>query len=158
MEVLTKVVDGRRSAPLASRLVHLASASAILLVMFAVLGVALAAAAEAPARAESLGRLRSLGLGRPGVRRVLLGELVSPVLVGAVAGLLLGAGSALVMFGSLSLELVTGQSSTPGLVVPWWTAATVVVLVGTAALIARVEADRVGRLPLAALLRGGDQR
>jgi len=158
VEVLTNVVDSRRSAPLASGLVHLAIASAILLLVFAVLGVVLAAAAEAPARAESLGRLRSLGLGRPGVRRVLLGELVSPVLVGAVAGLVLGVGSAVAMFGSLSLELVTGQSSTPGLVVPWWTAATVVLLVGTAVLIARAEADRVGRMPLAALLRGGDQR
>ena len=35
---------------------------------------------------------------------------------------------------------------------------TVVVLVVTAVLIARVEAARVGRTPLATLLRGGDQR
>ncbi|KAA1397260.1 FtsX-like permease family protein [Aeromicrobium ginsengisoli] len=158
VDVLTDVVDARRSAPLASGLVRLAVASAVLLLMFAVLGVALAAAAEAPVRAESLGRLRSLGLGRLDVRRVLLGELVSPVVVGAVAGVVLGAGAAVVMFGSLSLELITGQSATPGLVVPWWTSLTVVGLVGTAMLIAVAEAARVGRLPLAALLRGGDQR
>ena len=80
VDVLSHVTDDRRSAPLASGLVDLARASSLLLIVFAVLGVALAAAAEAPTRAESLGRLRSLGLGRRDVRRVLLGELVTPVL------------------------------------------------------------------------------
>ncbi|KQV74211.1 hypothetical protein ASC61_03865 [Aeromicrobium sp. Root344] len=158
VDVLTDVVEARRTAPLASGLVRLAVASALLLLLFAVLGVALAAAAEAPARAESLGRLRSLGLGHLDVRRVLLGELVSPVLVGAVAGVVLGVGAAVTMFGSLSLQLVTGQSATPSLVVPWWAGTTALVLVGTAMLIAIAEAGHVRRLPLAALLRGGDQR
>ncbi len=158
VDVLSHVTDDRRSAPLASGLVDLARASSLLLIVFAVLGVALAAAAEAPTRAESLGRLRSLGLGRRDVRRVLLGELVTPVLLGAVVGLVLGIGAALVMFGPMSLELVTGQTSAPTLVVPWWTAMTVGVLVVTAVLIARVEAGRVSRTPLATLLRGGDQR
>jgi putative ABC transport system permease protein len=139
-------------------LVDLALVSSLLLIAFAILGVAVAAAAEAPKRAESLGRLRSLGMGRRGVRRVLLGELVTPVLVGALAGVAIGIGIALTMFGPLSLELVTGQSSEPAVVVPWWTGLAVVVLVVTALLIARAEAGRVGRTRLATLLRGGDQR
>lgn len=157
VDVLADVLDDRRSAPLASALVHLALASSLLLLLFAILGVALAAAVEAPPRAESLGRLRSLGLGHLGVRRVLLGELIAPVLVSSLAGLVLGIGAALSMFGPLSLELVTGQSSAPDLVVPWWTVLTVVVLLVTVLVIARVEAARVGRTPLAALLRGGDR-
>jgi putative ABC transport system permease protein len=158
VDTLANVLDKRRSAPLASALVHLALASSLLLILFAMLGVALAAAAEAPPRAESLGRLRSLGLGRFDVRRVLLSELMAPVLISSLAGLVLGVGAALTMFGPLSLELVTGQSSAPDLVVPWWTVLTVVVLVVTVLVIARIEAARVARTPLAVLLRGGDRR
>ncbi|MDX6277381.1 MAG: putative transport system permease protein [Nocardioidaceae bacterium] len=158
VDVLADVLHDRRSAPLAAGLVHLALASSLLLVLFAVLGVALAAAAEAPPRAESLGRLRSLGLGRFDVRRVLIGELITPVLVGSLAGLALGIGAALTMFGPLSLELVTGQSSAPDLVVPWWTVLAVIGLIVSVLVIAVNEAGRIGRTPLAALLRGGDRR
>lgn len=72
--------------------------------------------------------------------------------------LALGIACALTMFSTLSLELVTGQSTEPALVVPWWTGLTIVVLVVMAFLIARAEAGRVGRTQLAALLRGGDRR
>jgi putative ABC transport system permease protein len=41
---------------------------------------------------------------------------------------------------------------------PWWTVLTVIVLVITVVVIAITEAARVGRTPLAALLRGGDRR
>jgi putative ABC transport system permease protein len=158
VDTLTGVLDKRRSAPLASGLVHLALVSSLLLILFAVLSVTLAAAAGAPPRAESLGRLRSLGLDRVGVRRVLLGELIAPVLVSSLAGFALGIGSAVTMFGPLSLELITGQSSAPTLVVPWWTVLTIIVLVVTVLTVARVEAARVSRTPLAELLRGGDRR
>ena len=86
-----------------------------------------------------------------------MAELVAPVVVGAVAGVVLGIGAALLMFGPLSLELVTGQGAPPDLVVPWWTGLTVVVLVATAWLVARREASQVARTPLAVLLRGGDR-
>jgi putative ABC transport system permease protein len=157
VDVLADVLDQRRSAPLASGLVDLAIVSSVLLAVFAVLGVVIAAASDAPPRAESLGRLRSLGVDDAGLRRVLAGELVVPVLVGSVAGLVLGVGAAVLMFGPLSLQLVTGQVSTPDLVVPWWTAISVVVLVTTAWLVARREASRLARTPLAVLLRGGDR-
>jgi putative ABC transport system permease protein len=84
-------------------------------------------------------------------------ELVTPVLVGGLAGLVLGIGAALLMFGPLSLELVTGQDSRPALVVPWWSALPVVALAATAGLVARREASRVAGTPLAVLLRGGDR-
>jgi putative ABC transport system permease protein len=47
----------------------------------------LGASLDAPARATALGRLRSLGLADPDVRRVLAGELVAPVLAGVPTGL-----------------------------------------------------------------------
>ena len=56
------VLAARRAAPLADGLVRLAVASSALLLLFAVLGVAMSAAAKTVPRGASLGRLRSLGL------------------------------------------------------------------------------------------------
>jgi putative ABC transport system permease protein len=158
VELLADVVAARRRAPLASGLVHLAVAAAALLLLLTVLGLALAAALEAPARAESLGRLRSLGLAHGELRRVLAGELLTPVVVGSVAGLLLGIGCALTTLGHLSLERVTGQTTTPELVVPWWTVLTVAVLVVAVLVRTLLESSRLRRTALADLLRGGDRR
>ena len=126
--------------------------------VLAVLGVVLGAALEAPARAESLGRLRSLGLGHASLRRVLGGELLVPVLVASVGGLVLGVGCALATLGHLALELVTGQTTTPDLVVPWWVTLTVAALVVAVAVLTQRESSRLRRAALAQLLRGGDQR
>jgi putative ABC transport system permease protein len=158
VDLYTEVRDARRDAPLASGLVHLAVASSVLLLLFALLGVVLGAAAEAPPRATSLGRLRSLGLRRTELWRVLAGELMVPVVVGAVAGLLLGLGSSLAMFGSMSLELVTGQTSPPRPALPWWTLVVVAVLVVAVLAITQVESGRLRRASLAQLLRRGDSR
>jgi putative ABC transport system permease protein len=158
VELLDDVLSARRSAPLAAGLVHLSIAFSALLLLLAVLGVALAAAVEAPARAESLGRLRSLGLGQAELRRVLGGELLAPVLVGAVAGFVLGVGCALTTLGPLSLELVTGQTTAPRLVVPWWTVLTVAVLVVAVLVTTQLESSRLRRAALAELLRSGDRR
>ncbi|MEI5676123.1 MULTISPECIES: FtsX-like permease family protein [unclassified Nocardioides] len=144
----------RRDAPLAAGLVRLAVATSALLLLLAVLGVVLAAAAEAPARGESLGRLRALGLGDRELRRVLGAELVVPVAVAALAGLALGVGASAATFGSLSLERITGQTTAPDLVLPWWTVLAVVVLVGAVLVVARVEWRRLRRRSLAGLLRG----
>lgn len=157
VDVLADVLDRRRSAPLASALVDLAIVSSLLLAVFAVLGVIISAAADAPPRAESLGRLRSLGVGGADIRRVLVSELVIPVMVGSLVGLVLGLGAAVLMFGPLSLQLVTGQTSAPALVVPRWTVLTIVGLATTAWLVARREASQVAGTPLAVLLRGGDR-
>jgi len=158
VELLDDVLAARRDAPLASGLVHLAVAVSALLLLLAVLGVVLGAALEAPARAESLGRLRSLGLGRAELWRLLAGELLTPVVVGSVAGLLLGLGCALTSLGSLELEKVTGEAGSPDLVVPWWAGLTLVVPLAAALLTTQVEARRLRRTGLARLLRAGDQR
>jgi putative ABC transport system permease protein len=135
-------LDLRREAPLPAALVVLA-----------VLGVVLAAAAEAPPREESLGRLRSLGLPDADLRRVLAGEVAMPVALATVAGLVLGGVAALATFGSLSLDLVTGQQGSPALVVPWWTVLAAVVLVAAALVVAGAQWRRLRRRPLAELLR-----
>ena len=158
VEVLSDVLSARRSAPLAAGLVHLSVAFSVLLLLLAVLGVTLGAAVEAPGRAESLGRLRSLGLGHRELRRVLAGELLAPVLAGAVAGLVLGVGCALTMLGSLSLERVTGQTTAPELVVPWWILLVVAALVVVVLARTLLESGRLRRASLAELLRGGDRR
>jgi len=158
VELLDDVLSARRDAPLASGLVHLSIAFSALLLLLAVLGVVLGAAAEAPRRAESLGRLRSLGVSHTDLRRVLAGELLVPVVVGSVAGLVLGVGGALTMLGPLALEQVTGQTTAPQLVVPWWTVLAVVVLVLVVLATTQVESSRLRRIALAELLRSGDRR
>jgi putative ABC transport system permease protein len=146
-------LDLRREAPLPAALVRLAVVSAVLLLVLAVLGVVLAAAAEAPPREESLGRLRSLGLPDADLRRVLAGEVAMPVALATVAGLVLGGVAALATFGSLSLDLVTGQQGSPDLVVPWWTVLAAGVLVAAALVVAGAQWRRFRRRPLAELLR-----
>ncbi|MGD9958332.1 ABC transporter permease [Nocardioides sp.] len=147
------VLAERRDAPLASGLVRLAAASAALLLLLAIVAVVLAAAVEAPGRAASLGRLRALGLRDRDLRRVLVGELLAPVLVASLTGLALGVGCAGAIFGSLSLQQITGQVDPPGLVVPWWTALAGLILVVVVLTVAAVEWRRLRRRALAQLLR-----
>jgi len=149
----TDEVDGRRSAPLPSALLGLAAATSALLVLLGLLGILLSAAADAPERAGSLGRLRALGLPDRDLRRVVVGELVVPVAVAALAGWLLGVACAHAVLGSLSLELLTGQAVAPGTVVPWWTVLVVPVLVAPTVVVALLEGRRVRRRELAQLLR-----
>ena len=80
LESVTSYADDlerRRDAALPSAMVRLAAASSLLLLVLAMLGTVLAAATEARARAESIGRLRALGLQHRDLRRVLVGELVT---------------------------------------------------------------------------------
>lgn len=157
VETLTAVLHQRRAAPLASGLIHLAIVSSLLLAVFTTLGVALEAAAEAGSRAEHLGRLRSLGLGRSGTGRVLRGELLVLPLLATLFGVGLGITEAWAMFGHLSLDIVTGQTSTPALVIPWWSLVPAALVAATSLLIARLEATRLSRTALAVLLRGGNR-
>jgi putative ABC transport system permease protein len=62
------------------------------------------------------------------------------------------------MFGSLSLEVVTGQTSPPDPDLPWWTLLAGAVLVVTVLVITQVESGRLRRTALATLLRSGDPR
>lgn len=153
-DVLTRL----RDAPLSAALVHLAVAASLLLALLAGLGVVLGSAVDAPARATALGRLRSLGLAEPELRRVLAGELLAPVVAGVLTGVVVGVGTAWATFGSLDLEGVTGQSQTPRLVVPLWTWLAVLALLVTTLIMAARESRRLQRTSLAQLLRAGDSR
>ena len=148
-----EVLDARRDAPLPSALVRLAVACSVLLLLFALLAVVLSGASEAPRRRQSLGRLRSLGVGDRPLGRVLAGELGAPVAIAVLVGLLLGAGCALTMTGSLSLERVTGQTESPEVVLPWWPLLAGAVLLAGVMAVAWVERRRLRRVVLAQLLR-----
>ncbi len=145
--------DARRDAPLPSALATLALVSVVLLLALAVVGAVLAAVAGEPDRSRSVGRLRALGLPHRDVRRLLVTELAAPVALAALAGWVLGAACAYALTGSLSLELVTGQSEPPSPVVPLWGAALAAVPVGAVLLVAAAELRAVRRRALATLLR-----
>lgn len=146
-------LERRRDAALPSAMVDLATASCALLLALGLLAVALASSTDAPGRATALGRLRALGSSDPDLRRTLLGEVVTPVLVAASAGLAVGAGCAWTALGRLSLENLTAAPESPAVVVPWWTVGSVVLLAGSAVALALLDWHRVRRTPLAELLR-----
>jgi putative ABC transport system permease protein len=146
-------LDARRHAALPTALVRLAAAASVPLLLFAILGVVLAAAAEAPTRDQSLGRLRALGMTDRDLRRVLGGEVLTTVTFATVLGLALGLGGIVVTFGSLSLERITGQTVTPDVVVPWWIPICAAVVVLSALAVALSEWRRLQRRVLAELLR-----
>ncbi len=148
-------LSARRGAALSVALVRLALATAALLLLFVVLAIALSAAAEAEPRGEALGRLRSLGMRDRQMWNLLAGELSAPVVVGAVAGLLLGIGAAVTMFGRLGLERITGQDSPPAVSIAPWIFAGVALLLVPVAVITHLEWRRLRTVDLGALLRGG---
>jgi putative ABC transport system permease protein len=150
------VLAARRSAPLAAGLLHLAYASAGVLLLLGLLGVALGAAASGPDRGEMLARLRTLGL-RPGEsRRVAAGELLPPVIVGAAGGLALGVLLARGSIGLLALHRLTGQTTDPVVVVPWVSVVPVVLLVLAVGVVVEVESSLRRRERLGQVLRAGN--
>ncbi|HEV7654452.1 MAG TPA: FtsX-like permease family protein [Mycobacteriales bacterium] len=128
--------------PLEEGLRRLASVSAVVLLVLAALGVVLAAATTAPARAVTLARLRTLGLRPRDARLVAAGELLPPVLAGAIAGTALG-----VLLAHLAVARVVGHAVT----VPWTAALPIPLLALTATLVVATESR--GRL--AQTLRAG---
>ena len=155
VELYADTLDARRGAALSVALVRLALATAALLLLFVVLAIVLSAAAEAEPRGEALGRLRSLGMRDRQMWNLLAGELSAPVVVGAVAGLLLGVGAAVTMFGRLALERITGQESPPTVSVTPWIFAGVAFLLIPLVVITHLEWRRLRTMDLGALLRGG---
>jgi putative ABC transport system permease protein len=118
--VRAEVLRDRTSAPLNAGLVALDWIAAGTLLALGLLGFALAAAASAPERWETLARLRTLGLRPRDARWVAGAELLPPVLVAAVCGPLLALPLAGLTFAPLGLRTLTGQTSEPSIVVPWW--------------------------------------
>jgi hypothetical protein len=140
------------AGPLADGLRDLAAVSAVVLLSFALLGVVLGAAGTAPARGETLARLATLGLRPREARQVAVGELLPPVLAGAVGGVALGLGLAYASVGLLDLGPLTGGA---GLVVPPVTAVPVALLVVAVAAVVALESARRRRERLGLVLRAG---
>jgi putative ABC transport system permease protein len=121
-----------------------------------VLGVGLGAATSAPARAETLARLRTLGLRRAAARWLVLGELLPATLTAALGGLVVGAVVAGLATAPLALRLVTGGSSDPPLVVPWWIVVPALLVVASLLGVAAVETSVRRRERLGLVLRAGN--
>jgi putative ABC transport system permease protein len=150
------VLRDRRSAPLNAGLVRLDWAAAATLLLLALLGFALGAAASAPERWETLARLRTLGLRPRDSHRVAAAELLPSVLAAAVCGPLLALLLVRLTFGPLALRVLTGQTTDPTTAVPWPLLALVVVaLLGTLVAVVAAEAAVRRRRRLADVLRVG---
>jgi len=146
-----------RGAPLTTGLVRLVVGSALVLGVFAVLVVVLAAQAGAPERRRTLATVRTLGLTARQVGRVTAGELLPGVLLATAAGTALGVLVAGLVAGPLQLQLVTGQAVAPTLVVPWWSPAVVLPLLLAVAAVVAVDSSLRRRERLADVLRVGGQ-
>ncbi|MDY7083800.1 MAG: FtsX-like permease family protein [Actinomycetota bacterium] len=154
----TDLLEERRTAPLTSGLAALSLLTAAILLVLGLLGYALAAAASAPGRWETLARLRTLGLRPRDTHRVAAGELMPPAVIAALCAPLLGALLAWSALGPLALRLLTEQATDPAVVTPWWqlTAATVAALLLTLTAIITAEVVTRRRRRLSETLRVGD--
>ncbi|MET8527961.1 FtsX-like permease family protein [Micromonospora sp. NPDC005172] len=147
----------QRVAPLTAGLLRLAWTAAAVLLALGLLGLALAAAASASERWQTLTRLRTLGLRPRDARWVAAGEVLPPAVVAAVCGPLLGVLLTRLTIGPLDLRLITGQAADPAAVLPWWLLGLVsVALLAAAALIVPVESALRRRDRLSEVLRAGE--
>ena len=142
---LADVLEQRRTAPLTAGLSHLYVIAAVTLLALGLLGFALAAAASAPERWETLARLRTLGLRPRDTQRVAAGELLPVLLVAALCGPVLGALFGRLTLGPLALRVLTEQATDPVPVVPWWTAELVTLAASAAVLVLVVAAETAAR-------------
>ncbi|MDG4808650.1 ABC transporter permease [Micromonospora sp. WMMD1120] len=151
------VLREQRVAPLTAGLLGLSWTAVAVLLALGVLGLALAAAAGASERWQTLTRLRTLGLRPRDARWVAAGELLPPVVVAAVCGPLLGVLLARLTLGPLDLRLLTGQAADPTAVVPWWLLGLLgAALVAAAATVVPVESTLRRRDRLSEVLRAGE--
>lgn len=153
--VLTRAqwIADRRSDPLVAGLLALVGLVAAACAGLAVLVVVLGAAASAPGRGRSLATARVLGLRRRAAARVAGGELAPPSLVAALGGTVMGVLLAGAIVAPLALRLVTGQSTDPGVVVPWWVLVPLVLLAATVLVVVGVESVARRRETLGEVLR-----
>jgi putative ABC transport system permease protein len=154
--IRSDVLRERRSAPLTAGLVALDWAVFGTLLALGLLGFALAAAASAPERWETLARLRTLGLRTRDTQRVAAAELLPPILVAAICGPLLALLLVRLTFGPLALRTLTGQTADPAPLIPWWLLGLVAVaLLATLAAVVAAEAAVRRRRRLSDVLRVG---
>ncbi|GAA1593096.1 hypothetical protein GCM10009828_017610 [Actinoplanes couchii] len=152
----SEVLKSRQTAPLVSGLVTMTWTTAVFLLAAGLLGFALAAAAGAPQRWQTLSRLRTLGLTPRDARKVAAGSLLPLALLAAVGGPLLGVGVVLLVAGPLGLSLLTGQVDTPSLVLPWpWLAVVALAFPLLVTVLVRAESLVRRRRRLAEVLRVG---
>ena len=144
------------AAPVAAALRRLVAAATLVLVGLGVLGVVLGAAASARERGETLARLRTLGLRRRASAGAIVAELLPPALVAALGGLVVGILLARLSIGPLALRLVTGASTDPPLVVPWWTLLPALLVVAAVPVVVAVEMSVRRRERLGLVLRAGN--
>jgi putative ABC transport system permease protein len=150
------VLHERRTAPLTAGLLRLAWTSAVALLALGLLGLALGAAASAPERWQTLGRLRTLGLRLREARWVAAGELLPPVAVAALAGPPLGILLAYLTFGPLALRVLVGTDGDPAVAVPWWGAALLAAgFLAAVTVVVPIESALRRRRRLGELLRAG---
>ncbi|GAA0579960.1 FtsX-like permease family protein [Paractinoplanes ferrugineus] len=156
VEVRSEVLSDRRSLPLNAGLAALDWAAAATLLLLGLLSFALAAAASAPSRWETLARLRTLGLRPRDAHRVAAAELQPPALVAAVCGPLLALLLIKLTFAPLALRTLTGQLSDPAITLPWWLpVVTTALLLATLAVVVAAESTVRRRLRLSDVLRVG---
>lgn len=149
------VLAERRAAPLTQALAALTTATGVVLLALVALVVVVAAATGAPARGATLARLRTLGLTRREVHAVTAGELAPPALLACATAVGVGALVAAVCTAPLGLRLLTGQAAEPSPVVPWWSAAPVLVAGVTVVVVVAVESSLRRRERLGEVLRVG---
>jgi putative ABC transport system permease protein len=155
--VALSATERRAAGPLATGLRDLATVSAVVLLAFAVLGVVLGASASAPARGQTLARLRTLGLRPRETRQVAVGELLPPVLAGAAGGIAVGVVLAYASVGLLDLRRLTGERTDPALVLPPLILVPIALLAAVVALVVALESDRGRRERLGLILRAGSE-
>lgn len=144
-----------RSSPITAAFDAMLAAATVLLTVLGVLVVVLAAAGGTPERVRVLVGLRVLGMPRRSGGRLVLAELVGPVLAPALAGIATGVVLSLAVIGPLGLGGLTGQTSGPSLVLPWWVGLSVLALGASVAAVAAAERPRAGRERLGQVLRSG---
>lgn len=151
-------LDARSSDPLTATVTASTLVGAGVLAVLGVLVVVLAAAGGSGDRGRTLATLRAVGVTSRQAWRIALGELAPPVLVASAVGVVAGAGIARLLGAALDLRLLTGQAEDPVVVVPWWVAVPVPLLVLVAGVVVSVEASARRRERLGQVLRIGTAR
>lgn len=157
MTVTTRVgrLDEVRSAPTAAAFDSMLRAAVAVLGVLGVAAVALAAAVGAVDRRRALLQLRALGLPRRSGGRLVLAELVGPVLGPAAAGMLTGVALSALVVGALGLQSLTHQAGPPALVLPSWVLGTLLGLGLAVGVVVAVERPRPGHEQLSQMMRSG---